>query len=470
MIINTSKKSLCVMYLLLIVILTVFLNCKDSNPVTPHIPVEKIVLSDTQISLDVGETRKLTATIEPENATNRELIWSSEDEEIATISDDGVITALAYGQVSIFVSVVGSGLSAECIVTVAKPVEFTVTNLEEWRDAVSFISSNGNDKKYFINIMNDFETEANLTYNFGSTTGITVNINGNPTKTPTIFGRLGARAHQEIIITDIILDSVVDERMLQKVQIGGEGAIFTMQGNSVIKNSLNTGVIVRNFGTFIMLDGIITENIAEVGAGVRVEENGTFIMKGGTITKNSTRFNPHFETHGGGVYIEDGTFIMSGGTITDNFSHNFGGGVHATGRGVFNISGGFIYQNTSLSFGFNVYMDKNTIFMMSDGVIGPGGLGVSLGIFPIDNVSGTMTGGIIMGTSSGLGVGGSGSFIMSGGIIYGRQETGVPENLANYQSFSKSDTATGKYGDGADILPHIDGNINRTIYTVKGNE
>ncbi|MCL2065549.1 MAG: Ig-like domain-containing protein [Candidatus Cloacimonetes bacterium] len=143
MINNASKKSFCVMYLLLIAILTVFLNCKDSNPVIPHIPVEKIVLLDTQISLEVGETRKLIAKVYPENATNQELIWASEDDEIAIVSDDGTITALSYGEVIIYISIPDEKIKVSCEVTV-RPIEVPVTGV---RLDQSFLTLNVGDSE-----------------------------------------------------------------------------------------------------------------------------------------------------------------------------------------------------------------------------------------------------------------------------------------------------------------------------------
>lgn len=91
------------------------------------IEAEEIVLSDKEISLVTGETKKVTATVMPENAEDKTVTWTSADESIATVAADGTVTAAAPGETSVKASC--GKISAECKVTVsAKPVEsVTVT-------------------------------------------------------------------------------------------------------------------------------------------------------------------------------------------------------------------------------------------------------------------------------------------------------------------------------------------------------
>lgn len=68
--------------------------------VTP-IYVEDLTLNPRNASLKVGETISLSATIKPENATDKTIIWSSSCEEIATIKD-GVVSAIKIGSATVF--------------------------------------------------------------------------------------------------------------------------------------------------------------------------------------------------------------------------------------------------------------------------------------------------------------------------------------------------------------------------------
>lgn len=85
------------------------------------ISVAEIKLSKTNTSLDVGKTTQIKATFLPENATNRKIIWSSSNNNIATIDSNGVIKAKNSGTVTIKAkSSSNSSVVATCIVKVRK--------------------------------------------------------------------------------------------------------------------------------------------------------------------------------------------------------------------------------------------------------------------------------------------------------------------------------------------------------------
>lgn len=92
------------------------------------IPVTNIILDNDEINLYCGMNKKLVATIEPEDADNKNVIWSSSDEEIATVSDNGEITALKEGNVEITATTQDGEKIAICKVNVNK-IEKPVTNV-----------------------------------------------------------------------------------------------------------------------------------------------------------------------------------------------------------------------------------------------------------------------------------------------------------------------------------------------------
>ena len=96
----------------------------DPGP-TPPVPVTQITLDTNAATLKVGDTKTLTATIQPDNATNREVIWESSAPEIATVAD-GTVTAVKAGSATIIVKATNdSNVSASCVVSVTSntPVE-----------------------------------------------------------------------------------------------------------------------------------------------------------------------------------------------------------------------------------------------------------------------------------------------------------------------------------------------------------
>ena len=87
-----------------------------------------ITVSPTSPTLDVGATRQLTATVKPDNATDKSVKWSSSNNAVATVSASGLVTAVAPGSATITAETV-NGLKATCVVTVnaIPPTSITVS-------------------------------------------------------------------------------------------------------------------------------------------------------------------------------------------------------------------------------------------------------------------------------------------------------------------------------------------------------
>ncbi|CCJ98357.1 phage tail protein [Cronobacter sakazakii] len=79
-----------------------------------------MTLDPTALSVAVGATSPIKASVTPENATNKALNWTSGDEAIATVDASGVVTGVAEGgPVDVTATAAdGSGVSAFCAVTV----------------------------------------------------------------------------------------------------------------------------------------------------------------------------------------------------------------------------------------------------------------------------------------------------------------------------------------------------------------
>ena len=85
------------------------------NPV----PVSSVGLNKTSAKLVVGKTLTLSATVSPDNATNKSVTWESDDTDVATVTSSGEVTAVAEGTATITVkSVADPTKSATCIITV----------------------------------------------------------------------------------------------------------------------------------------------------------------------------------------------------------------------------------------------------------------------------------------------------------------------------------------------------------------
>lgn len=82
------------------------------------VSVTKVSLNRSTLSLKVGESSTLYATVTPSNAANRLVYWTSEDESVATVNDNGVVTAVGAGSTRVRVRTLDGGKMAYCTVTV----------------------------------------------------------------------------------------------------------------------------------------------------------------------------------------------------------------------------------------------------------------------------------------------------------------------------------------------------------------
>ena len=89
----------------------------DVNEATEDNEVTSVTLNKTTLSLEVGKTSKLSATVLPASATNKSVTWTSSKEDVATVSTNGTVTAKKAGTTVITATAV-NGKSATCTVTV----------------------------------------------------------------------------------------------------------------------------------------------------------------------------------------------------------------------------------------------------------------------------------------------------------------------------------------------------------------
>ena len=104
-------------------------NVSASCKVTVVQPITGISLNKSSLSLNGGESFELKAKITPSDAFNKEIIWESSDPSVATVDQNGVVTALKKGTATITVTANdGSGVTQTCKVTVINTL-FVITDI-----------------------------------------------------------------------------------------------------------------------------------------------------------------------------------------------------------------------------------------------------------------------------------------------------------------------------------------------------
>lgn len=146
-------------------------------------PVTGITLSDKLIEFGIGNTATLTANVLPSNASDKSVVWSSDDDSVAEVNSEGVVTGVGLGKTTI--TAAAGDRTAKCIVKV-KPMNivdatgtdaFVISNTLD--DKVKFTGTSNsalltlNEATSFVEFHKDFEAinKNTATLSFRFTTG-----------------------------------------------------------------------------------------------------------------------------------------------------------------------------------------------------------------------------------------------------------------------------------------------------------
>ena len=146
----------------------------DENPVA----VTGVTVSKTSVEVAVGKSETLTTTIEPSDATNKNVTWTSGDANIATVSNDGTVTGVAAGTTTVTVTTEDGSKTATCAVTVtAANVSVSGVSLDKSTLNVT-VGSTG---KLTATVAPSDATNKNVTWASGNTSVATVSSDGTVT-------------------------------------------------------------------------------------------------------------------------------------------------------------------------------------------------------------------------------------------------------------------------------------------------
>ncbi len=84
------------------------------------VPVTNVTMSTNALNLAIGDNAVLTAKVAPENATNKQVIFTSSNEKVATVDANGKVTAIAAGNATITATTEDGGKTAICTITVTE--------------------------------------------------------------------------------------------------------------------------------------------------------------------------------------------------------------------------------------------------------------------------------------------------------------------------------------------------------------
>ncbi len=104
--------------------------------VTVVTPTTGVTMTSTTLKLSKGVSSALSCTVLPDDASNKNVIWRSSNESVATVNMNGIVTGVGAGSATITVETVNGGFTAECQVTVTSPVTGVSVNIPSLRLSV----------------------------------------------------------------------------------------------------------------------------------------------------------------------------------------------------------------------------------------------------------------------------------------------------------------------------------------------
>jgi uncharacterized protein YjdB len=191
------------------------------------VAVESVTLDKSSLELTEGETATLTASVKPDNATNKTVTWSSSNQSVATVDQNGTVTAVAEGNTTITAK--AGDKTATCTVTVKKKV-VAVESIT--LDITSTILNTGETLKLTATVKPDNATDKTVTWSSNNTTIATVDQNGKITAvdggTATITAKAGdkeATCTVMVMKTDIPVEGITLDKYYLELTEGETGAI-----------------------------------------------------------------------------------------------------------------------------------------------------------------------------------------------------------------------------------------------------
>lgn len=145
------------------------------------VAVTGVTLNKSSLELTIGDTEALTATVTPENATDKSVTWSSNNTSVATVDANGKVTAVAAGNATITVTTKDGSKTATCTVTVKAAAPATIAVIGVSLNKSSLELTVGATESLSATVAPSDATDKNVSWSSNNTSVATVDANGKVT-------------------------------------------------------------------------------------------------------------------------------------------------------------------------------------------------------------------------------------------------------------------------------------------------
>lgn len=321
-----------------------FVGC-DSAVDPPSVKVSAINVDKTAITLAVGATETITATVEPENAANKDVTWSSSDEDVATVDENGKVTAIGAGQVIITVTTVDGEFTDTVQVAIGNVINITRNKGYQTIQEATEEIKDGDTLKLIADISTDegITVDKNIIFDLNEKT-ITNSLDAN---------KDGNENEIAIVVKSTVTvknGTIITDKGSGGIQADGENADLILEDLTIDQNGLNTKKSYHSSAVLAANDAKITIISGDYSAetdGLIVKANGgTVIIYDGTFTagrsavRNDAWGNPYNSlTINGGIFNVAETLYDGYASYEKPYSLYSGGGndfITIVNDGIFN--------------------------------------------------------------------------------------------------------------------------------------
>ena len=202
------------LFLSICTIIALIVSCEK----TPEeIAISTVTLGQSTAEMIIGETVQLTATITPSNATDKTIQWASSKQSVATITNSGLVSAIAEGQSTITAS--AGGKSATCLVTVSKGV-VAVTSVSLNKTELSL--TKGQSETLAATVKPDDATDKTVAWASSDSAIATVDASGKVTAVAGGNAVITAKAGNQEAICPVVVSVPVESVSLNKTELSLE--------------------------------------------------------------------------------------------------------------------------------------------------------------------------------------------------------------------------------------------------------
>ena len=233
-----------------------------------------IALNQTTATLKASETLTLVATVLPENATDKSVEWSSSDESVAVVDDNGVVTAISVGEAIITATAIdGSGVSATCQVTVVPTLAMSIE-----LDKTEYNVEEKSDFQLVATVLPEHTTNKEVAWSSSDKWIASVDNNGFVT----------VYAVGEAIITATTTDGT---NLSATCRINVYSDVNEVSGNNVVVATIGDNIVVKNapLGDIVNVydsNGALVKSVTATDGSVVIEApiKGIYLVKIGKQT------------------------------------------------------------------------------------------------------------------------------------------------------------------------------------------